>query len=355
MARQDSNLLTTSIAFALSTCFFCAGCLSQSPRREIAAAPAPKELNKVSLPTYVIEPPDVLLIDAVRIVPKPPYKVGPLDSLVINATGILPNDPVTGIYTVDPDGTINLGINYRTVKIVGLTLEGAKDALEKHFKALNYKEPKVVVALAQTGALQQIRGDHLVRPDGTVGLGTYGSVYVTGMTLTEARAAIEAHLAKYLEKPDVAVDVYAYNSKVYYVITDGGGYGEQVARFPITGNETVLDALSQINGLPAVASKKEIWVARPSPAENCGGTEQVLPVDWCAITRRGITATNYQVLPGDRIYVKADSLIAIDNALAKVLAPVERALGITLLGSGAVNSIRTDPNRNNGNTNNFTR
>jgi polysaccharide biosynthesis/export protein len=304
------------------------------------------------LPTYFIEPPDVLLIDAVRIVPKPPYKVAPLDSLVIHATGVLPTDPVSGIYTVDPDGTINLGLNYRTVRVVGLTLEGVKDALEKHFKNLDYKDPKVVVALAQTGALQQIRGDHLVRPDGTVGLGTYGNVYVTGMTLTEARAAIEAHLTKYLEKPELSVDVYAYNSKVYYVITDGGGYGEQVARFPITGNETVLDAVSLINGLPAMASKKEIWVARPSSAENCGGTEQVLPVDWCAITQRGITATNYQVLPGDRIYVKADCLIAIDNALAKVLAPVERVLGVTLLGSGTVNSIRTNPNQFNGNNTN---
>ena len=31
-----------------------------------------KELAKVSLPPYVIEPPDILLIDALRVVPKPP-------------------------------------------------------------------------------------------------------------------------------------------------------------------------------------------------------------------------------------------------------------------------------------------
>jgi polysaccharide export outer membrane protein len=344
MALRHSKFLASSIGFFLSTCVLSTGCLSEPAYRETAAAPAPKELAKVSLPPYVVEPPDVLLIDAIRVIPKPPYKVAPLDSLVIHATGVLPADPIAGIYTVDPDGTINLGLNYGgAVSVVGLTLEAVKDKLEKHFKDdLMFKDPKVVVGLAQTAALQQIRGEHLVRPDGTVSVGTYGSVYVTGMTLTEARAAIESHLKKYLEKPEISVDVYAFNSKVYYVITDGAGYGEQVARFPITGNETVLDAVSQINGLPAMASKKEIWVARPSPAETCGGTEQVLPVDWCAITRRGITATNYQVLPGDRIYVKADSLIALENGLNKVLAPIERVLGVTLLGSSTVNSIRTN-------------
>jgi len=261
---------------------------------------------------------------------------------VIQAAGVLPMEPISGIYSVDSDGTVYLGLQYRSINLVGLKLEEAKVKLENHLKDLGFKEPKVSVALAQAGAQQQIHGDHLVRPDGTIGLGTYGNVYVTGMTLTEARQAIEAHLKKYLEDPKVGVDVFAYNSKVYYVITDGGGFGEQVIRFPSTGNETVLDAVSQIHGLPVMASKKRIWVARPAPGTECG--EQILPVDWCAITRKGATDTNYQVLPGDRVYVQADPLITIDNTLSKVLAPVERLLGVTLLGSQTVNSIR---NRNN--------
>ena len=35
---------------------------------------APTEKDKTSLPTYVIEPPDTLLIDAVKLVPKPPTR-----------------------------------------------------------------------------------------------------------------------------------------------------------------------------------------------------------------------------------------------------------------------------------------
>lgn len=194
---------------------------------------------------------------------------------------------------------------------------------------------------------QEVRGPHLVRPDGTVGLGVYGSVPVAGLTIDQAKEAIaraiHARLDPNVVKLDtvvenLSVDVLAYNSKVYYVITDRVGLGEVVERLPITGNETVLDAISQVKGLPPEVSKRHIWVAR-----RCGETqqEQVLPVDWIAVTQKGNTETNYQVLPGDRIYVRADRLRQVDNFFGKVFAPIERLLGGTLLGSQTVNSIRS--------------
>ena len=135
----------------------------------------------------------------------------------------------------------------------------------------------------------------------------------------------------------LSVDVLAYNSKVYYVITDGGGYGEQVVRIPVTGNETVLDAISQIQGLPVVASKKKIWVARATPDHD---HPNILPVDWNGITMGGRAATNYQLFPGDRIFVNSDCRIRIDSHLAKIISPIERLFGITLLGATTVNTIK---------------
>src|SRR5207249_5394776 len=41
---------------------------------------------------------------------------------------------------------------------------------------------------------QPIAGTHLVRPDGTIGLGVYGSVFVAGLTLEQARDAIAAQI-----------------------------------------------------------------------------------------------------------------------------------------------------------------
>jgi protein involved in polysaccharide export with SLBB domain len=194
--------------------------------------------------------------------------------------------------------------------------------------------------MASSSTLQQIRGEHLVRPDGTVGLGNYGTVYVTGKTLVEAKIAIEKELAKKLEKPEIAVDIYSYNSKNYYIITDNGGFGEGIVKLPITGNETVLDALAQIGGVPSSGNKCKIWIARPSPDSTCA--ETILNVDYPKIAKCAATATNYQIFPGDRLYVDSDPFIKADGWMTKIFQPVERVFGIYLLGQSITNT------RNNG-------
>ncbi len=225
-----------------------------------------------------------------------------------------------------------------------MTLNEARVALEKHLRGytkdamgmpVGIKKPKVSVGMEDLAGKQLITGEHLVRPDGTVSLGIYGQVYVAGLSLDGVKCAVEAHLSQFIQDPEVNVDVLAYNSKVFYIITDGAGFGEQVQRFPVTGNETVLDAISQINGLSSISSKR-IWVSRPAPA----GTDyaQVMDVDWKAITAEGLTATNYQLMPGDRIYIQADKLIMIDNMISKIAAPVERLFGLTLLGYGVLST-----------------
>ena len=160
--------------------------------------------------------------------------------------------------------------------------------------------------MARVSGAQPVTGQYLVGPDGTVNLRQYGVVHIAGKTVTEARIAIQNHLKQFLDSPELSVDVVAYNSKVYYVITQGAGLGDSVRRLPVTGNETVLDAISQINGLSQVSSKK-IWIARPAPHNF--GCQQILPIDWDAITQGAQTATNYQILPGDRLFVSEDELV----------------------------------------------
>lgn len=219
------------------------------------------------------------------------------------------------------------------------------------------RPPDVLLIESQKGLLTQpIRGQHLVRPDGTVGLGIYGGAPVAGRTIADARIEIARTIHARLDPKQVkfedvldglSVDVLAYNSSVYYVITDGAGLGEQVYRFPVTGNETVLDAISNINGLPVVASPRRIWVAR----RNDGHSEfSVFPVDWKGITQHGMMNTNWQVMPGDRIYVQADPIRRFNNNLGKILEPIERVMGATLLTGQTINVFR---NNNNNNNNNF--
>jgi polysaccharide export outer membrane protein len=157
-----------------------------------------------------------------------------------------------------------------------------------------------------------------------------------GMTIEEARATIEAHLSAFLQDPQVAVDVLGYNSKVYYVVTQGAGLGDRVAILPAKGNETVLDAIGQIQGLESNQSTR-MWIARPGK-NNCYG-DQILPVDWLAVTQRGDSMTNYQLLPGDRLFISEDKLVAIDTKLGKLISPMERILGFTALATQTTSSV----------------
>jgi polysaccharide biosynthesis/export protein len=333
----------------------CAGCMSlvtrPEPRLVGPQTPShygqtvPTEKDKTTLPPYTVEPPDILFLDIVRLVPKPPYHIQATDVLIVQLAGGFPTGnsglgPGGDQYLVDPAGRIDLGPLYGgKIKVSGLTEDEA--ALKIRQTLLQYlKDPQISVQLAQSATLLPVTGEHLVAPDGTVNLGTYGQVYVANMTLEEAKAAIDAQLAKFLDNPDVAVSVFAYNSKVYYVVTEGAGLGDQVARFPITGNETVLDALTQLNGLSRVSSKR-IWIARPMPAG--AGCDEILPVSWREITADAATATNYQVLPGDRIFIAEDKLIAIDSVLNRMIAPFERIFGVTLLGAQSIQTINRFP------------
>ena len=300
----------------------------------------PTEKDKTSLPSYVIEPPDILFIEAIRVVPKPPYHIQATDVLTILLEGGFPGAGTPDDhYLVDPAGRVDLGPLYGKVKVGGLTEDQATAAIVEQLSK-DLRNPQVSVQLFQSAGLQPITGEHLVAPDGTVNLGSYGSVYVAGLTVDQAKAAIDEKLGEMLDDPSVSVSVFAYNSKVYYVITEGAGLGDTVARFPVTGNETVLDALSQVNGLSRVSSKR-IWIARPT--DSMSGCDTLLPVNWKEISQGGMTATNYQVFPGDRIFIAEDRLIAVDSMLNRAIAPFERIFGVTLLGTQAVQTINRFP------------
>jgi protein involved in polysaccharide export with SLBB domain len=104
-------------------------------------------------------------------------------------------------------------VDYGSVELLGLTIEEAQKAIRDYLMKSALKNPRVQVSPAQSRGMQQLQGDHLVRMDGTIGLGLYGSVTVAGMTLDQARKAIEEHLSQYLLNPEISLDVYAYNSK----------------------------------------------------------------------------------------------------------------------------------------------
>jgi polysaccharide export outer membrane protein len=156
-------------------------------------------------------------------------------------------------------------------------------------------------------------GPLTVQQDGVINLGFAGDVYVVGLTLPEVELKIAQQLTMAAmvqnTKPDqpyrVSVRLANVQSKYYYVMGTVATQG----RFPIKGNETVLDAILQA-GLKSNSLPEKAYLVRPHPP---GAMDQVLKIDWCGIRERGDTLTNYQLFPGDRVIVpgtKPPSLIA---------------------------------------------
>ncbi len=296
----------------------------------------PRELSMMSLPAYRIAPPDVVTIELQKMVPKPPYFLQTLDVLYVRVLGTLYDQPIDNYYVISAEGTIDLGPSYGALRVEGLTVDGAREAIRNHLTQV-LRAPEVAVSLAQMSAMQPINGQYQIGPDGTVNLRYYGTVHVAGMTLMEAKFAIEKHLSHYLNSPVISMDVVAYNSKSYYVITQGAGNGDSVRKIPVTGNETVLDAIAQIGGMSQLSSQK-IWIARPAPGDFA--CEQRLPVDWAAISSGASTATNYQIMPNDRVFIVQDNFTATSNWIGKVMSPFERAAGVLSLGTNTARNIR---------------
>ena len=91
-----------------------------------------------------------------------------------------------------------------------------------------------------------------------------------------------------------------------------------------------------------ISPKSRCWSTPPFITKTAEfGCEQILPVDWEAITRGGMTATNYQVLPGDRVYIAEDEAMAWTNFIGKVTGPLERVIGLAGLGASTVRNFQS--------------
>jgi polysaccharide export outer membrane protein len=243
--------------FALAAC----GCQTvRTPEEQIAKSGMPIELNKMSLPEYVIEPPDLVLIEVLE---------------------ALPGRPITGERLVRPDGTVSLDF-YGNVYIAGLTPTEAKEKIVIHLRKFLTDETLGLI---------------LEDPDPD-------DPNKTKLSVVQPR-----------DTDRVFVDVTAYNSKVYYIMGDVLAPG----RLPITGNETVLDGINYAGGLAPTASVPNIRLVRPAPpGSSC---DQVLPVNYEAIVHVGDPTTNYQLMPGDRIVVYRDPIVRATVLIDRLAAP----------------------------------
>lgn len=177
--------------------------------------------------------------------------------------------------------------------------------LQKSPLEIYYVQPGDVLLIENNDLNSDVRlaADQTVMPDGTIDLGNYGRPVVAGMTV-EAIEKIIIDSVKATEPnahvEQINVRLTVAESSVYYVLGEVNAPGS----YPLIGRETVLDGILAAGGLSDRASNCEIILSRPSPDSSCA---IVLPVCYDHIVQLGSTTTNYQLRPGDRIYVTTRS------------------------------------------------
>jgi polysaccharide biosynthesis/export protein len=150
----------------------------------------------------------------------------------------------------------------------------------------------------------RLTADQTILADGTIDLGKYGRLHVAGKSAPEMEAMVQEAVKKVEKNEEIGfIDVRIVNrvSKVYYVM----GEVTTPGKFALVGNETVLDAIVAAGGMTDRSSWRDVILVRPTG----DGTGMVMKVDYGAIVRTGAAATNYQMSPGDRIYVGSRKLI----------------------------------------------
>ena len=158
----------------------------------------------------------------------------------------------------------------------------------------------------------RLPAEQKIKPDGTIDLGQYGRLVVTGMSLDEIRDAVERKIAEKEEKNEpIHIQLTEPESQVYYVV----GEVNSPASYPIIGRETVLDAVLAAGGLSAQADRHNLILSRPTSPASC---RAVLPICFRHIVELGDSSTNYQVMPGDRIYVPS---VTFSQQLFRFFAP----------------------------------
>ncbi|GAB5404123.1 MAG: hypothetical protein Aurels2KO_23540 [Aureliella sp.] len=143
----------------------------------------------------------------------------------------------------------------------------------------------------------QSAGDQVVMVDGSIDLGKFGRLRVAGLTVEDIEQAVMQRIeAVSNTKEQINVQLLETNGSHIYVLGAVGSPGT----YPLTGNETVLDAILLAGGLTSSASACDIIFVRPTDECQCRVVQRIC---YRQITQLGDVTTNFQLQPGDRIVV----------------------------------------------------
>ena len=165
----------------------------------------------------------------------------------------------------------------------------------------------------------EITRDVLVRPDGRISFDLIGDLFVQGKTLEEIRRDITDQAEKFILQPDVTVILSESNSRQYYVF----GEVESPGAYPLVGDVDMVNALASAGGPTQYAKLDAAWLVRPTEGESV-----TYQVNFEEITRLGDATTNYELQPGDVVYVPPVLMVRIGYVVGQIFFPVQQIIGL---------------------------
>ena len=172
----------------------------------------------------------------------------------------------------------------------------------------------------------------VVRPDGHISFDLVGDVEVAGKTIREVQAEITQRISRFIVHPDVAVNLAASRSRQIFVL----GEIRNPGAYPILGTTSVIDAFGKAGGSTRFSKLSTARLLRPTEGEPLA-----FHVNLEAIARSGDGQTNYELEPGDILFVPPNAWARVGYAIGVVFFPLQQVLGLGGLGGRNAVSVHT--------------
>lgn len=249
------------------------------PAKSISEAPGdvlamPRELATAPLPVYIIEIGDTILIEPVK----------------FDATIRLPGDQI-----VKPDGFISLG-EFGRIYAHGKTVEQVEEEsqaqVNEHLRLdldRAYQSERAERLRVERDSAEE--RDNLDSTD-------EGDLPLKSKADDEELVLLQRRIDAAWLSNKISARLVNWDSKKIYVLGEVNSPGS----FAFTGNQTALDGIIEAGGMTSQANRHQIVVARPTTCDSC---RIVMKICYDQIVQLGDSSTNYQLQPGDRVFVPA--------------------------------------------------
>lgn len=189
-----------------------------------------------------------------------------------------------------------------------------------------------------------------VLADGTISLPWIGSVYVTGMSLEEAAAAVSREYQAFIYDPVVTLSLSAprpIRIAVAGQVDRPGAYttrqeGTDSTEVSVAELRTVAQAIQNAGGITQLADIRNIELIRPQP----DGTRQVIPINFYDLLVAGDQSQNALLRDGDTVFVpKAIALSPEDARTLATASFAQDVIGVDVVGEVELpGRIEVEPN-----------